>query len=96
MRLSAAESAAIREQILALDPGASIYLYGSRTDPNARGGDIDLLVISDKLSFHDKISLLVAIKDRIGDQRIDLMIKGVEHAKADPFAQSILGTAIEI
>src|SRR6266581_1481764 len=42
MRLGVDEAKAIREEIQRSDPTAEIYLFGSRTDDAARGGDIDL------------------------------------------------------
>jgi predicted nucleotidyltransferase len=50
MRLTASEIAAIREEVGRLDPKAEVYLYGSRVDDTARGGDVDLLVISETLN----------------------------------------------
>jgi len=40
MRLTTAEHQAIRQAITKVDPEASIYLFGSRANDNARGGDI--------------------------------------------------------
>ena len=58
---------------------ASVLLYGSRTDDEARGGDIDLMIIpaeSDTSGlFSKKIKYLVKLKDSIGDQKIDLLLK---------------------
>ena len=51
MRLTAGEITAIREEIGRLDPKAEVYLYGSRVDDTARGGDVDLLVVSDIAGF---------------------------------------------
>ena len=48
MRLEANESKAIGEEVRRLDPAAEIYLYGSRANDAAKGGDIDLLVVSDR------------------------------------------------
>ena len=58
-----------------LDPSAEIYLYGSRVDDSARGGDIDLLVVSDRLGFRDVLRLRAAILDRIGWQQLDLVMR---------------------
>jgi predicted nucleotidyltransferase len=64
----------IRRCVLSFDPQAKIYLFGSRTNDNARGGDIDLLIISNKINFVDKIKLKVMIFKEIEEQRIDMLI----------------------
>ncbi len=43
MRLDPDEAAALREATRGLE---QVCLFGSRTDPGARGGDIDILVYS--------------------------------------------------
>ncbi|RTZ60862.1 MAG: nucleotidyltransferase domain-containing protein [Gammaproteobacteria bacterium] len=65
-----------------------IYLFGSRTDPNVKGGDIDLLVLVPKNwnsqeRFNLKIKLLKEIYKRLGERRIDLLIfpKGSKEAE---------------
>jgi uncharacterized protein len=75
MRLTAGEITAIREEIGRLDPKAEVYLYGSRVDNAARGGDVDLLVVSDTLSFRDVLRLRTGILDRIGWQQLDLVVR---------------------
>jgi predicted nucleotidyltransferase len=49
VRLSQTERQIISQTIHRVDATATVYLYGSRADDNARGGDIDLLVLSEKL-----------------------------------------------
>jgi predicted nucleotidyltransferase len=68
MRLSVNEAKAVREEVRNFDADAEIYLHGSRANDSSRGGDIDLLVVSDKLGFRDIIRLRIAILDRIGWQ----------------------------
>ena len=46
MRITENEQQVIRQAIAEIDPNADIYLFGSKADDHARGGDIDLLVIS--------------------------------------------------
>lgn len=75
MRLSDYEVNTIRQIVKGYDSNAFIYLYGSRTDNSVKGGDIDLLIMSNKINFTDKINILIKLKDRIGDQKIDLLIK---------------------
>ncbi len=52
-----------------------VYLFGSRTNDNLRGGDIDLLINTDysKMTFQNKVLFLVELKKKIGDQKIDLV-----------------------
>jgi predicted nucleotidyltransferase len=75
MRLNVDEAKAIREEVRNFDANAEIYLHGSRTDDSSKGGDIDLLVVSDKLGFRDLIRLRIAILDRIGWQQLDLAVR---------------------
>ncbi len=78
MRLGANEVNAIREEVRLSDPVAEIYLYGSRADDTARGGDIDLWVRSSRITYLDTLRLLTRIKERIGWQKIDLTINAGE------------------
>lgn len=96
MRLTLAERRAIVEEIHSKAPDTAIYLYGSRADDRLKGGDIDLLAISASLQWEDKIDLLLAIKARIGEQRIDLKIMTPAQAAQDAFVQSILPTAVRL
>lgn len=57
MRLDEKERQAIKGAILEFDSAAEIYLFGSRTDMNKRGGDIDILIISQLLTSGDKIAI---------------------------------------
>ncbi|HHG74049.1 MAG TPA: nucleotidyltransferase domain-containing protein [Persephonella sp.] len=56
---------------------AKVWLFGSRVNPNAKGGDIDIYIeISDMENWLDKkIDYLVKLKEKIGDQKIDLVLK---------------------
>lgn len=57
-----------------------IALFGSRTDPQKKGGDIDLYLklksTADNMNFSEfKRKLLVRLKENLGDQKIDLLIE---------------------
>jgi len=78
MRLGENEVNAIREEIRRFDPHAEIYLFGSRADQAARGGDIDLLVLSEHTGFRELLRVRQAILDRIGWQQLDLVIRRPE------------------
>lgn len=74
MRISDLERRAIKEVVLPLDAEAKIYLFGSRVDDNSRGGDIDLLIFSQVITENDRRHLRVALFERLGEQKLDLII----------------------
>jgi len=75
MRLTQQEQKVICDSINKVDPEARILLFGSRVDDQARGGDIDLLVLSERLGFDDLWPVRREILDRIGWQKLDLIIE---------------------
>ncbi|MEO7297096.1 MAG: nucleotidyltransferase domain-containing protein [Verrucomicrobiota bacterium] len=95
MRLGVQEAKAIHEEVGHLDSAAEVYLYGSRTDDSAKGGDIDLLVVSDKLNFRDLLQLRSRILDRIGWQQLDLVIR-TRNELSDPLAAIARETGIKL
>jgi predicted nucleotidyltransferase len=83
IRLSAPECDAIRRAVerACREVGARwnrIVLFGSRTDPSRRGGDIDLLVelVADSPADIYVLTqrLRLALEDELGSQRIDLVV----------------------
>ncbi|MDP2787641.1 MAG: nucleotidyltransferase domain-containing protein [Pseudomonadota bacterium] len=56
------------------DPSAAIYLFGSRVDDAARGGDIDLLVLSGKINLWDRLDILAELHRKLGERKIDLLV----------------------
>jgi len=51
MRLTDHERQTLLQAIEAADPAAEIWLHGSRVNDDARGGDIDLLVLSQRIDL---------------------------------------------
>jgi predicted nucleotidyltransferase len=84
MRLSNTEITAIKSTIAGLDPCAQIYLFGSRVDDTKRGGDIDLLIMSENLSADDRNKIRWQLWERIGEQKIDILIA---KDTTDPFVR---------
>lgn len=74
MRLDVEEIKVIKSSVQAFDPFARIFLFGSRTDDTAKGGDIDLLILSPNLTFEDKIRIKANIFKRLEEQKIDIVI----------------------
>ena len=95
MRLSASQITAIREEIERLDPKAEVYLFGSRVDDAARGGDVDLLVISETLGFREVLRLRTRILDRIGWQQLDLLVRRHDQVN-EPLVANALETGVKL
>lgn len=85
MRLSEFEQKIIKETILALDQNAKIILFGSRVDDAARGGDIDLLVISEHIKRHQLGKIRWQLWEQLGEQKIDLVLS--DRQLSDAFVQ---------
>lgn len=88
MRLTDQERKAIMEVISRFDGQAEVYLFGSRSDDTKKGGDIDLLVISDKLDKTSLFSIEEEIFKRIEEQKIDFVLSGKD--VKNKFARMIL------
>lgn len=76
MRLTDSDKKAIKETFFEIFEDGKIYLFGSRADDTKRGGDIDLYISPSsktRLAFK-KIDFLVALKQKIGEQKIDVVI----------------------
>jgi len=74
MRLNKNEIQAIKESVFQFDPDAKIHVFGSRTDDTQRGGDIDLLILSDTITNKEKRKILIKLQDKIGQQKIDIIV----------------------
>lgn len=74
MRLTDAERSAALQAVAAADPQAEVWLHGSRVDDDARGGDIDLLVLSQRMGLSEKLDVLARLHAALGERRIDLTI----------------------
>jgi uncharacterized protein len=81
MRLSKSEKEVLIDfAIEQFGAHTALYLFGSRVNDQAKGGDIDLVVIpgnknlsSDDL-YQNKIRFLVHVKTSLEDQKIDVIV----------------------
>ncbi len=76
MRLSKFEIQSIKESFLSVFKEGSISLFGSRVDDTKKGGDIDLYIQTTKenATLEKKIKFLVMLKEKIGEQKIDVIL----------------------
>jgi len=80
---------------------AQLRLYGSRVRDEARGGDIDLLlVVSNETQYQafiqSKVSLLAEMKTLLGDQKIDFTAVKRDKITEDPFIHLIFDGSVII
>lgn len=75
MRLTQTEITMIKKAFHEIFGNGKIYLFGSRVDDSLRGGDIDLFVDTVTTNrLQKKIKFLSVLKQKIGDQKIDVVI----------------------
>ena len=76
MRLTEYEVKSIKESFLNIFEEGTISLFGSRVDNTKKGGDIDLFIQTpkEKATLENKIKFLVMLKEKIGEQKIDVVL----------------------
>ena len=78
MRLNSETRRVIKESVLdVFGPNATVCVFGSRANDEARGGDIDLLVECSepvKERLRKTLTLTAMLQSRLGDQRIDVIV----------------------
>ncbi len=93
MRITEEEKRVFIETVKSIDPEANIFLFGSRADDNKRGGDIDLLVHSQKIDLRKEMEIQKEFFLRLEEQKIDLV---VTKDFSEPFVQYIKPTLVAL
>ncbi len=84
----------IKRVILNFDKNAEIYIFGSRVALNKKGGDIDILVVSNRINFDNKLKILANLYKDIGEQKIDLII--TKDKNENSFIKYAVNTGVRI
>jgi predicted nucleotidyltransferase len=92
MRLKNEEVTLLKEKLASLSSKAKLYLFGSRTDDTKKGGDIDLLIISDELTKKDLRLLRIDFFKHFGEQKLDIILDNGKFT--NPFTKTIFQKAI--
>jgi predicted nucleotidyltransferase len=78
MRLTSEQAGIIRQAAhRRFGVNARVWLFGSRVDDNARGGDIDLMIEATTApdnDFRDTLALETDLQNALGDQKIDILL----------------------
>jgi predicted nucleotidyltransferase len=93
MRLTPQQIELLKHKIQAYLPESQVYLFGSRVDDMKKGGDIDILVLADRvLSFQEKFAVKLAFYQQFGEQKIDIV--SLTHTDETVFKQIALLDAV--
>ena len=65
--------------VKSIDRTASVYLFGSRTDDQKKGGDIDIAILSKHINLKEKIEIKFNFYHAFGEQKLNLLILGDEN-----------------
>jgi len=95
MRLSEDIKVYFKQNFGQFFPEAKLYLFGSRTDDTAKGGDIDLMILSEN-QLDKKIIRKIRIDffKKFGWQKIDIV--NFTFSENTAFRKIIENTAIEL
>lgn len=95
MRLNPEIAKYLKQLIQKKIPGSSIYLFGSRADDKARGGDIDLMILTDEPA-DKRIFRKIRIEfiKRYGWRKVDLV--NFTYSDESPFRKLIDLTSIQL
>ena len=95
MRIGKEMRSFLRREIKAIDPQAKVFLFGSRTDNQKKGGDIDILILTDeKLPFKDLSKVRIGFYENFGEQKIDLVNFTIN--ENDAFKKIALNSAVKL
>jgi hypothetical protein len=95
VRISETTCQAIKSNVTMLAPESDCYLFGSRTIDTAKGGDIDVLVITpEKLPLPLISRLRRLILNQIGEQKLDIVNFPID--SKHPFKTVALENAIKL
>ena len=99
MRLSNKQKEVIEKTAIShFGKDVKVYLFGSRIYKDQKGGDIDLfleVVPEEQITIKKKIALIVDLKRKLGDQKIDVIFKTTE-TPASRFLQIVEKTKIPL
>ncbi|MCI0500478.1 MAG: nucleotidyltransferase domain-containing protein [Epsilonproteobacteria bacterium] len=92
MRLEENQIVVLKNKLQSLSSYAKLYLFGSRADDSKKGGDIDLLIVSDTITKKDLRQIRIEFFKYFGEQKLDIVLD--DGSFTNPFTKHILQKAI--
>lgn len=95
MRLTPDERQLIELIVRARIANVKVYLFGSRVDDAKKGGDIDLLILSETpVDFDQQSAVYWSLQEALGEQKIDIVYQQTD--RLSTFGQIALQTAVAL
>ncbi len=81
-------------ELIDFDKNSQIYLFGSRVDDSKKGGDIDILIVSDKITRANKREIKLDFYEKFGEQKLDILVD--DGSFVEPFSKIALKGGVEL
>ena len=94
MRIESNKKLNLKTATLKLDEKAKLFLFGSRVDDQKKGGDIDILILSDILKRKDIRKIKRSFFDLFGEQKLDIVLDTLNPSKV--FTKMIQKNAVSL
>jgi len=95
MRISDDQIDFLKKEISVVAPDAEVYLFGSRADDKQKGGDIDIMVLSNtRLPWKEKAKIRWHYFEKYGEQKLDIVSSTFE--EVSPFKKIVLHEGIRL
>jgi predicted nucleotidyltransferase len=95
MRLSNQVIQYIKSQLKRIEPESQVYIFGSRADDSAKGGDIDILWLTKEVMPKRTIRMFkIGFYKKFGWQKIDVV--NFTFNQNDVFKDIALSQAVEL
>lgn len=95
MRISDEQIDFLKKDVMALLPDAVVYLFGSRVDDEKKGGDIDIMILSNrKVRWKEKARIKWHFFEKYGEQKLDIVSSTFE--EENPFKRIVLREGVRL
>ncbi len=94
MRLNSLEREVLKSSVRCIDKDSKVYLFGSRVDDSKKGGDIDILIVSDKITRFDRRKIKLDFYEKFGEQKLDVIVD--DGTFREPFSKLAFEKAVEL